>query len=44
MSEDLEKLGSEEELEKRLWLVYFFLHEDGGVDMREESNRVSCSG
>ena len=43
MSEELEKLRSEDKFEKRLWLVHFVRVEDGGVEMREESNRVSCS-
>ena len=43
MSGELEKLVSEEEFEKLLWLVDFVCVGDGGVEMREESNRVSCS-
>ena len=43
MSGDLEKLGSEEEFEKRLWPVHFVRVGNDEVEMREESNRVSCS-
>ena len=43
MNGELEKLGNEEEFEKRLWLVHFVRVEDDEVEMREESNRVSCS-
>ena len=39
----MEKLRSGELFEKRLWLVHFVYVGDGGVEMREESNRVSCS-
>ena len=37
------EIGSEEEIEKRLWPVHFVWVADVGVEMREESNRVSCS-
>ena len=43
VSGELEKLGKEEEFEKRLWIVLFVCVGDGGVEMREESNRVSCN-
>ena len=43
MSKEFEKLGSKEEFEKRLSLVLFVPVGDGGVEMRKESNRVSCS-
>ena len=43
VSEELEKLGGEENFKKRLWPVHFVRVGDGGVEMREESNRVSCS-
>ena len=33
----------EEKFKKRLWLMHFVWVGDGGVEMREESNRVSCS-
>ena len=37
------EVGSEEEVEKRLWLVNFVRVGDDGVEMQEENNRVSCS-
>ena len=40
---ELEKFGSEEDFEKRLWLVHFARVGDGGVEIREESNRVNYS-